>query len=97
MAREEEEAEVSRELVIKRLKRIEGQLRGLQKMVAEDRDCESIVTQLAAVRSAINSVGALILNNYIKICTPRGIKTEPDIYEAMVRVVGIWGGVRLGE
>ena len=92
-----EETEVSRELVIKRLKRIEGQLRGLQKMVADDRDCESIVTQLAAVRSAINSVGALVLNNYIKICAPRGSKTDPDIYEAMVRVVGVWGRVRLGE
>jgi DNA-binding FrmR family transcriptional regulator len=96
MAREEE-TEVSRELIIKRLKRIEGQLRGLQKMVAEERDCESIVTQLAAVRSAINSVGALVLNNYIKICAPRGSKTDPDIYEAMVRVVGVWGRVRLGE
>ncbi len=96
MAREDE-TEVSRELVIKRLKRIEGQLRGLQKMVADDRDCESIVTQLAAVRSAINSVGALILNNYIKICAPRGSEIDPDIYGAMVRVVGVWGGVRLGE
>ena len=96
MARELE-LEASRELVIKRLKRIEGQLRGLQKMVADERDCESIVTQLAAVRSAINSVGALILSNYIKICAPRGGKTDPDIYEAMVRVVGVWGRVRLGE
>ena len=93
----EEKPGVSREAIVKRLKRIEGQIRGLQKMVADERDCESIVTQLAAVRSAIDSVGALVLNNYIKICAPKGNKTDPDVYESMVRVVGVWGRVRLGE
>lgn len=96
MAREEK-PEVSRGAIVKRLRRIEGQIRGLQKMVADERDCESIITQLAAVRSAIDSVGALVLNNYIKICAPRGGKTDPDVYESMVRVVGVWGRVRLGE
>ena len=65
MAREEK-PEISREVVIKRLKKIEGQIRGLQKMVAEERDCESIITQLAAVRSAIDSAGALVMNNFMK-------------------------------
>ena len=96
MAREER-PEVSRETVVKRLKRIEGQVRGLQKMVIEERECESIVIQLAAVRSAIDSVGALVLNNYIKICAPKESETDPAVYEAMVRVVGVWGRVRLGE
>ena len=89
--------EVSREAIVKRLKRIEGQVRGLQKMVEDERECENIVTQLAAVRSAIDSVGALVLNNYIKICAPKGNKSDPDVYESMVRVVGVWGRVRLGE
>ncbi len=93
----EEKLEVSREAIVKRLKRIEGQIRGLQKMIADERECESIVTQLAAVRSAIDSVGALVLNNYIKICAPSGSKTDPDVYESMVRIVGVWGRVRLGE
>ena len=93
----EARSEVSREGVLKRLKRIEGQIRGLHKMVADERDCESIVTQLAAVRSAIDSVGALVLSNYIKICAPSGSETDPDVYESMVRVVGVWGRVRLGE
>ncbi len=96
MARKER-PEVSRVAIVKRLKRIEGQLRGLQKMVTDERDCESIVTQLAAVRSAIDGVGALVLNNYIKICSPRASKTDPDAYESLVRVVGVWGRVRLGE
>jgi DNA-binding FrmR family transcriptional regulator len=89
--------EVTREAIVKRLRRIEGQIRGLQKMVADERECESIVTQLAAVRSAIDSVGALVLNNYIQICAPKGSKSDPDVYESMVRVVGVWGRVRLGE
>ena len=89
--------EVSREAIVKRLRRIQGQIRGLQKMVTDERDCESIVTQLAAVRSAIDGVGALVLNNYIQICAPKGSKTDPDVYESMVRVVGVWGRVRLGE
>ena len=89
--------EVSREAVLKRLKRIEGQLRGLQKMVIDERDCESIVTQLAAVRSAIDSAGALVLNNYIKICAPKDSETDPAVYQSLLRVVGIWGRVRLGD
>jgi DNA-binding FrmR family transcriptional regulator len=89
--------QATREVIVKRLKRIEGQVRGLQKMVSEERECESIVTQLAAVRSAIDSVGALVLNNYIKICAPQGSKTDRDVYESMVRAVGVWGRVRLGE
>ena len=91
------EIDVSREAIVKRLKRIEGQVRGLQKMVADKRECESIVTQLAAERSAIDGVGALVLNNYIKICAPKGSKSDPSVYESMVRVVGVWGRVRLGE
>ena len=96
MARDND-VETTREAIVKRLKRIEGQIRGLQKMVTEERECESIVTQLAAVRSAIDGVGALVLNNYIKICAPRGSKADPEVYESMVRVVGVWGRVRLGE
>jgi len=96
MAREEKNG-VSREAVVKRLRRIEGQLRGLQKMVADERECETIVTQLAAVRAAIDSVGALVLNNYIKICAPQSGEADPTLYESLVRVVGVWGRVRLRE
>ena len=94
---EDEKLEVSREVICKRLKRIEGQIRGLDKMVAEERECETIITQLAAVRSAIDAVGALVLNNYIKICAPKGNETDPEVYKSMVKVVGVWGRVRLGE
>ena len=47
---------VSREHLLKRLKRAEGQIRGIQKMIEDNRECESVITQLAAVRSAIEGI-----------------------------------------
>jgi len=89
--------EISREAILKRLKRIEGQVRGLQKMLDADRDCESLVTQLAAIRSAVESVGQLILNNYMRLCFRRN--EEPDEYalHSLARVVAIWGRVKVGD
>ena len=89
--------EVSQEIVLKRLKRIEGQIRGIEKMIADGRDCESLVTQLAAVRSAIESVGALMLNNFMKLCFKKGIDTETKNVDSLARAVAIWGGVRVGD
>ena len=93
----EEKPQVSREVVIKRLKKIEGQIRGLQKMVAEERDCESIVTQLAAVRSAIDSAGALVMNNYMKLCFRPNTEADVSALDSLARVVAIWGRVRIRE
>ena len=85
-----------REVIIKRLKKVEGQIRGLQKMVDTERDCESIVTQLTAIRSAIESVGQLVLNNYMQICFRK--ETEPENpTAALARVVGIWNRVRVRD
>jgi DNA-binding FrmR family transcriptional regulator len=52
----------------KRLSRIAGQVAGLQKMVDEDRYCVDILTQLAAVRSALDAVGTELLTNHIEHC-----------------------------
>lgn len=57
-----------KEAIIKRLRRIEGQVKGIQKMVEEEKGCSDILIQVAAVRSAMNSVGGLILENYMKDC-----------------------------
>jgi DNA-binding FrmR family transcriptional regulator len=54
--------------ITKRLKRVEGQVRGLQRMVGEQRDCEAILTQLMAARSALDQVGLLIAGNYVQEC-----------------------------
>jgi DNA-binding FrmR family transcriptional regulator len=61
-------AEVGAEEIVKRLRRVEGQVRGLQRMVEEERDCEAIVTQLMAARAALDRVGLIILNDLVDKC-----------------------------
>jgi DNA-binding FrmR family transcriptional regulator len=92
----EDNLEVSQEILLKRLRRIEGQIRGIQKMIAEDRDCVSIVMQLAAVRSGIEGIGALVLNNCMKLCFYKGPDATTDI-DSLARAVAIWGRVRGGD
>ena len=88
--------EVPREVIVKRLKQVEGQVRGLQKMLINGRDCESIVTQLTAVRSALESVGQLVLNNYMQVCFRQNTDIE-DSAESLARVVSIWSRVHVGD
>ena len=54
--------------VIQRLARIEGQLRGVQKMIAEDRDCKDVVQQLMAVRSAVQSASLIFVQEAASEC-----------------------------
>lgn len=51
--------------IINRLKRAEGQLRGIQKMIEDDKECIDIVTQLTAVRSSINRTMGIVISNKI--------------------------------
>lgn len=92
----EEKAEVSNDTLLKRLKRVEGQIRGIQKMIAEDRDCVSIVIQLAAVRSGVEGVGALVLNNCMMSCFYKGPDAKTNI-DSLAKAVAIWGRVRGGD
>ena len=97
MAEKVERDEMTKGMLLKRLRRIEGQVGGLEKMIIDDRDCESLITQLAAVRSAIESVGALVLNNYMKLCFHKGAESESASIDSLARVVAIWGRVRVGD
>ncbi len=54
--------------ILRRLKRIEGQVKGVQKMVEEDKFCADILTQIAAIRAAVNKVGGLVLETHTKTC-----------------------------
>ncbi|MDR7869858.1 MAG: metal-sensitive transcriptional regulator [Tissierellaceae bacterium] len=68
--------------VITRLRRIEGQIKGIQKMVEEEKFCGDILIQIAAARSALNNAGGLILENYMKNCIQNyldGSSEEEDI------------------
>ncbi len=57
-----------------RLKKIEGQVRGIQKMVNDDKPCESILIQIGAVKSALHKTGQIILEGHMSHCILDGIK-----------------------
>ena len=91
------EESVSKNVLINRLKRIEGQVRGIEKMIENGRNCESIITQLGAIRSAIEGVGALLLRNYMKICFKDETAPESVDIESLARAIAIWGRVHTGD
>lgn len=62
--------------LIKRLKRIEGQVKGIQKMIDDERYCIDILVQISAAKAAIDKVGRIILENHIKGCVTESIKNE---------------------
>lgn len=77
-----------KEALLKRLKRIEGQVKGIQKMISEDRYCNDILIQIAAVRSAINKVGGLVLENHLKGCVKDSLYNNDDeVIDELVNTV----------
>jgi CsoR family transcriptional regulator, copper-sensing transcriptional repressor len=58
-----------------RLKRIEGQVRGLQRMVDEGRYCPDILTQLASVHAALRGVGKLLMRNHLQHCVTDALRS----------------------
>ncbi|MHB1342899.1 MAG: metal-sensitive transcriptional regulator [Thermoleophilia bacterium] len=56
------------ERVLNRLRRIEGQVRGLQRMIDEGKECEQVLTQLSAVKSALDRVGIHLISHRMKEC-----------------------------
>lgn len=68
---------------LRRLRRIEGQIRGLQKMVEEERYCGDIITQVASVQEALRGVGRELMRNHLKHCATAAIKQGDAKAEAM--------------
>ena len=62
---------------LRRLRRIEGQIRGLQRMVEEDRYCPEIIAQVASAQEALRGVGRQLLRNHLKHCATDAIKKGP--------------------
>jgi DNA-binding FrmR family transcriptional regulator len=71
-------ASSTKEQVLNRLKRLEGQVRGLQKMIEEERDCLEILTLLSGVRSALEAAGDLIFEAYLEECQAELAKGQGD-------------------
>ena len=60
---------------LKRLRRIEGQVRGLQKMVEEDRYCADIITQVASVQEALRGVARNLMRNHLHHCAAKALRS----------------------
>jgi CsoR family transcriptional regulator, copper-sensing transcriptional repressor len=69
--------------VINRLARIEGHVRAIKRMVEEDTSCPDVLVQIAAVRSALNSVGRVILEDHLQSCMVQAV--EKDDYQQALR------------
>ena len=91
---DDEEGDASRKAVavdpeakarnVRRLRLIEGQVRGLQKMVEEERYCADVLTQVSSVQEALRGVSRSLLQNHLKHCATEAIRSDdPERSEAM--------------
>ncbi|MEQ8201664.1 MAG: metal-sensitive transcriptional regulator [Syntrophomonadaceae bacterium] len=79
----------NRKKVISRLRRIEGQVRGVQRMIAEEADCGEILTQIAAIKSAVHQAGVIIFESHAQECIARSLQQgeSEEAFEEMVKVM----------
>jgi DNA-binding FrmR family transcriptional regulator len=68
---------------LKRLRRIEGQIRGLQKMVEDDRYCTDIIIQISSVQEALRGIGRSLMRNHLRHCTTKALKEGDEQASAM--------------
>lgn len=75
--------------LINRLNRVEGQVRGIKKMVEREAYCVDILTQVSAVQSALHAFNKELLGNHMKTCVADGIREGDDgVMDELVRIVG---------
>ncbi len=79
--------------LLARLRRIEGQIRGIQRMLEEDRVCEDIVTQLMAARSSLDQVGLRLLEHHVERCLCNDEEPEQAVRN-MQQALKMW--MRMG-
>ena len=82
----------AKERNLKRLRRIEGQVRGLQRMVEEDRYCADIMTQISSVHEALRSVGRELMRNHLRHCAAAAIRSGGEeeaeaMYDEIVQMM----------
>ncbi len=64
--------------VLTRLRRVEGQLRGVQRMLEEQRECEDVLTQLTAIRAGLDQATLALLDAHVERCVLGGAPTDPS-------------------
>lgn len=74
----------TKDKLLANLRRIEGQVRGVHKMIEEDRYCIDILTQLAAIKAASNKIGITLLEEHTRGCVKNAIQHQEDEGEAHI-------------
>jgi DNA-binding FrmR family transcriptional regulator len=79
-----------KEQLLKRLRRVEGQVRGIQRMVEEDRYCIDVVTQITAIQAALDKIGLGLLDSHARTCMakPRSAGQADAQVEELMGAVG---------
>ncbi|MHC1782904.1 MAG: metal-sensitive transcriptional regulator [Anaerolineaceae bacterium] len=81
-----------RDHLLTRLNRLEGQIRGIQTMIAQERDCKEILQQLSAVRSAVQSTSMELVKSMAAECILNIEKESPEAREELVEDLLFWVG-----
>jgi len=81
--------------ITNRLRRIEGQARGIQKMLEEGRECEDMLTQTMDIRSAVDQVGARIMEYHLDRCLLEGFECDEERMESLREALKLW--TRFGQ
>ncbi len=76
--------------LIARINRIEGQVRGLKKMVEDNRECLQVLKQIAAASGALRSLGSVILEDHLKGCVATAIQKQDNESELITEVIEIF-------
>jgi DNA-binding FrmR family transcriptional regulator len=80
--------EERKENCLRRLRAAEGQLRGVQEMIAAQRPCLEVLTQLAAAQSALRQVSRLVLRNYVENCATQAIRHyDAKAYDELMEAI----------
>ena len=78
----------NKEVLLNSLKTVEGQVRGIARMIEDDRYCVDILVQLAAVRASINKIGMSVLESHTRGCVSRAIQ-EGKGEESIEELIGV--------
>ena len=83
--------DAQQQAIVTRLNRIEGQIRGIRRMVQEPRLCVDILQQLAAAEAALNRISLAVLRFHVERCVPEGVtKGEPEKTKRLTELVDIF-------
>lgn len=88
----EQEQERIKKNVLSRMKRIEGQVRGIQRMIDEGKECEDILVQVRAVRSALQSANKLILKRYMLRCYAETMESGTQNQDSLDKFIKVLTG-----